>query len=230
MAFFLTTFATAAPPTLQVSGNHLQTTSGCNVLLKGVNVDGLEFSSTGEGPSGGNGGNTLAVAQMAVTGWHSNIIRLPLNQDYWFGCQGANQSNYQNIISGIVSYCSSQGVYVILDLHWSGTSSSATAPCGSGWGGATGQQPMADQNAVTFWSSVAAAYANNSAVLFDLYNEPFDSGNDNISPPVTDTNGYNTWLNGGTLSGASFSTPGMQKLLNAVRTTGANNVCLLGGL
>ena len=90
---------------------------------------------------------------------------------------------------------------------------------------------MADQNAVTFWSSVGAAYANNPAVLFDLYNEPYDPGNDNLGPPVvTDTTGYNTWLNGGTLGGASFSTPGMQKLLNAVRSAGANNVCLLGGL
>src|ERR1019366_4870220 len=151
-----------APPTLQVSGNKLQTGSGCVALLKGVNVDGLEFSSTGEGPPSGNGGNTLTVAQTAVATWKCNIIRLPLNQDYWFGCGGANQANYQGYISSIVNYCSGQNAYVILDLHWSGTSSTASAPCGSGWGNAasTKQQPMADANAVTFWRSVGAAYAN----------------------------------------------------------------------
>ena len=130
LIFFPVSGLMAAPPALQVSGNKLQTSGGCAKLLKGVNVDGLEFSSTGEGPTGGNGGNTLQVAQMAVTGWGCNIIRLPLNQDYWFGCNGANQANYQSIISGIVSYCSGQNVYVILDLHWSGNGNwgSATTP------------------------------------------------------------------------------------------------------
>ena len=178
----------AAPPTLMVSGNQLQANGSC-VFLKGVDQDGLEFSSTGEGPPGGNGGNTLTVSQMAVTGWHCTIIRLPLDQDYWFGCQAANQANYRGYVSSVVNYCAGQNVYVLLDLHWSGQAGTASAPCGTGWGNAKTQQPMADANAVTFWSSVAAAYANNSAVLFDLYNEPYDQGNDNISPPVTDTNG-----------------------------------------
>src|SRR5579871_1348781 len=236
-AFFLSSLTLAAPPALHVSGNKLETASGCSMLLKGVDADGLEFSSTGEGPSGGNGGNTSAMVGEAVTVWKSNIIRLPMNQDYWFGCEGGdtNGTNYRSIVSSVVSVCSNNNAYIILDLHWSGQSSTATTPCGSGWGSAasTKQQPMADANAVTFWSSVAAAYANNPAVIFDLYNEPFDSGNDNISPPVTDSTGYNTWLKGGTLGGASFSTPGMQALLNAVRSagsSGAANVCLLGGL
>ena len=219
----------AAPPQLTVSGNTLLHGGSC-AKLRGVDCDGLEFSNTGEGPPGGNGGNTTTMASEAVTAWHSTIIRLPLNQDFWFGCGGANQANYQGYVSSVVNYCSGQGVYVILDLHWSGESSAASAPCGGGWGNAanTKQQAMADANGVTFWSSVAAAYANNPAVIFDLYNEPYDQGNDN--PGTTDTTGYNTWLKGGTLGGASFSTPGMQALLNAVRATGANNVCLLGGL
>lgn len=234
LVLFSSALALAAPAALHVSGNKLETASGCSMLLKGVDADGLEFSSTGEGPTGGNGGNTSAMVGEAVTVWKSNIIRLPMNQDYWFGCEGGdtNGTNYRSIVSSVVTVCENNNAYVILDLHWSGESSSATTPCGSGWGSAasTKQQPMADANAVTFWSSVAAAYANNSAVLFDLYNEPYDSGNDNISPPVTDTTGYNTWLNGGTLGGASFSTPGMQALLNAVRAAGADNVCLMGGL
>jgi hypothetical protein len=225
----------AAPPALEVSGNKIQTSSGCSILLKGVDVDGLEFSNTGEGPPAGNGGNTVSVAGEAITVWKSNIIRLPMNQDYWFGCEGGdtNGTNYRAIVNSVVTFCANNNAYVILDLHWSGESSTASAPCGTGWGNdaTTKQQPMADANAVTFWSSVAGTYANNSAVLFDLYNEPYDNGNDNVTPaPVTDTAGYNIWLNGGTLSGASFSTPGMQALLNAVRGTSADNVCLMGGL
>ena len=204
------------------------------MLLKGVDLDGLEFSYTDT--NGSWPGTLLSVAQEAVTAWDSNILRVPMNQDYWFGCGDGdtNGTNYRSIVNGIVTWCASNNCYVLLDLHWSGESSTASAPCGAGWGSAatTKQQPMADANAVTFWSSVAGTYANNSAVLFDLYNEPYDLGNDNITPTVTaDAAGYSTWLNGGTLGGASFSTPGMQALLNAVRTNGkADNVCLMGGL
>jgi len=216
----------AAPPLLTVSGNQIVTNTGCATQLKGVDVDGLEFCSTGYGPPSGCGGSTLAVAQEAVGTWKASIIRLPLNQDSWFGCAGVNQANYQALVASIVNYCSSMNAYVILDLHWSGESSTATAPCGAGWGNDNNvaQQYMADQNAVTFWSSVAAAYANNPAVFFDLYNEPFSSnGND-------DSTAWSVWAYGGTGNGASFSTPGMQALLNAVRGAGAQNICLIGGL
>ena len=223
----------AAPPELQVSGNKIQTASGCSILLKGVDLDGLEFSSTDT--SGSWPGTLLSVAQEAVTAWDSNFLRVPMNQDYWFGCGDGdtNGTNYRSIVNGIVTWCASNNVYVLLDLHWSGESSTVTPLCGAGWGSAatTKQQSMADANAATFWSSVAGTYANNPAVLFDLYNEPYDNGKDNITPaPVTDTAGYAIWLSGGTLTGASFSTPGMQALLNAVRGATANNVCLMGGL
>ncbi len=214
----------AQPPVLTVVGNTLSFGGSCTIL-RGVDADGLEFSNTGSG-------QILNMVTEAVGAWKCNIIRLPLNQDYWFGCGDGdtNGTNYQALVASVVNDCSAQGAYAILDLHWSGTSSSATDPCGAGWGNAanTKQQSMADQNAVTFWSSVGGAFANNPAVVFDLYNEPYDSGKDN--PGTTDTAGYNTWLNGGTLNGASFTTPGMQALLNAVRGAGATNVCLMGGL
>ena len=83
---------------------------------------------------------------------HVNIIRLPLNQDFWFGCGGAGAATYTGAVQSIVNFCSQNNVYVLLDLHWSGTSSTSSAPCGSGWGNDsnTKQQPMADANAITF--------------------------------------------------------------------------------
>jgi aryl-phospho-beta-D-glucosidase BglC (GH1 family) len=39
---------------------------------------------------------------------------------------------------------------------------------------ADGQLPMPDQDhSIAFWSSVAQQFKNNSAVIFDLFNEPF---------------------------------------------------------
>lgn len=229
--------------TLYVTGNQLATatSSGCTLRLKGVDIDGLEFSPYGYGPGGssancggftgnstnGCGGDTLAAVTEAITAWHATVIRLPLNQDFWFGNSNAitqiTASQYQSAVSTIVNYCASQNVYVIMDLHWSGTYSGTTPTTpitGAGWGTATGQQVMADANAITFWGSVASQSwtKNNPAVLFDLYNEP------NNLPSWT------VWLNGGSTGGTPAWTPGMQGLLNAVRGAGAKNVCLLGGM
>jgi hypothetical protein len=226
-------FATSAQ--LLVSGNRIMASGGCTIHFNGVHVDGMEYSPVGAGPTGQN---SLNVAQEAVTAWNSTIIRLPLSQDFWFGCTNfknggfaVSAANYQALVTSIVNFCSSQNTYVILDLHWSGTSSVATDPGGctaattaTGWDSATGQQYMADANSVTFWNSVATAFSNNPAVLFDLYNEPYSiSGSDNAAA-------WSVWQRGGTGSGASFSTPGMQTILNTIRGTGANNICLVGGL
>ena len=219
-AGFPLSVALANSDQLHTVGNKILTLSGgCTLRLKGVNVDGMEFDPSGnQGPPGQ--GITATVAE-AVTAWNCNIVRIPMNQDYWFGCGGGGP-NYQILIDEIVSYCQANNAYALLDLHWSGKQTGNTSPCGTGWGNDanTKQQYMPDDNSVTFWSSVAARYANNSAVLFDLYNEPYDySGG-----------GWNIWRNGGTEATYGFHTPGMQLLLTVIRSAGANNVVVAGGL
>ncbi len=216
---------------LHINGNQIVNASGCTVRLHGVNVSGLEYSPTGDG---GTGRPTTTISGVTMTDyvtiiteavqvWHANCIRLPINQDYWFGCtangQTPNQTAYRAMIQAVINYCSNNNVYLDLDLHWSSQASAASAPCGAGWGGSASQQPMPDANAVTLWQSISGVYGNNPAVLFDLYNEPYPT----------------TWAilkNGGTVAGTSgnFTSPGLQAIVNAVRTAGANNICLIGGL
>ncbi|HUO57372.1 MAG TPA: glycoside hydrolase family 5 protein [bacterium] len=214
--FLCASVSLALPPQLHVSGNQIQTDTGCSVRLKGVNVDGLEFDSSGnQGPGIAN------TAAESVTAWGANIVRIPLNQDWWFGCGGGG-ANYQTIVDNVVNFCNANNVYVLLDLHWSGRQTGATDPCGTGWGSdsSTKQQYMPDDNSVTFWTSVATRYANNPSVLFDIYNEPYDY----------DGNGWSIWRDGGTGTSYSFHTPGMQALLSTIRGTGANNVLVVGGV
>ncbi len=203
----------AAPPQLKISGNRIvEASGGCTVILKGVDVDGLEFSNN-DGPS--SGGITASI-NYAINTWKANVIRLPLSQDRW----NTFTWSYRDLVDSIVNLCSENGAYVILDLHWSGEGSP---------GQATKQYSMPDSNSTAFWTSVAARYANNPAVLFDLFNEPFPSSG-------------GTWLNGGTAN-EGFTTPGFKSLLATVRaaaglgtplsnnsTATANNVVIVGGL
>jgi len=201
----------AAPPQLKINGAAVvNASSGCTVRLRGVDIDGLEFGTDVAGATGG----VTGVAAYCISNWKCNVLRIPLSQDRWF----FYPVSYRTLIDNLVNYCSSQNCYVILDLHWSGTASTASNPVtGAGWGTASAQQEMADANAVTFWSNVAARYANNPAVMFDLYNEPYG-----VSASV--------WLNGG--SAGSFNTPGMKALLAAVRGAAGTpkNMVLAGGL
>lgn len=213
--------AWSVSPAIKVSGNRIVTaSSACTVILRGVNIDSLEYSPTWDGTL--TGGVTAAVGE-SIQGWKANIIRIPLSQDFWFGITNSkvgnspvNQTSYRTLVDNIVNVASANNAYVLLDLHWSGTATSITAPGGTGWGQAVSQRSMPDANSVTFWSDVAARYANNPAVLFDLYNEPYSVS-------------WSIWRNGGD-SGFGYQTPGLQALLDTVRATGAHNIVVAGGL
>jgi len=149
-----------------------------------------------------------------MASWNINAVRVPLNEDCWLAINGVDAqyagANYQSAIVNYVNLLNQNGLVAILDLHWN-------AP---GTTSATGQEPMADaDHSPAFWSSVASTFANNSSVIFDLYNEPYS-----IS--------WSCWVNGGTSTscGTSYNIAGMNQLIAAVRSAGANNVVMAGGL
>ena len=79
------------------------------------------------------------------------------------------------------------------------------------------QQPMADlDHAPDFWSSVARAFKNDPALVFDLYNEPHG-----IS--------WECWRDGCMLPGG-WRTAGMQTLVDAVRSSGARQPIIATGM
>jgi len=200
---------------LKVSGNKIVTLSGnCPIFFKGVNIPSMEWMNAPDGPVGSLNG-VLTSTQFMVANWGANIVRVPLNQDRWLGTAcGVTAATYQGYVDAIVNWCNSNNVYVMLDLHWSDT-----GVAGGGSVCTSGQHDMPDNNSSVFWTSVATRYANNPAVLFDLYNEP---------KGITS---WPSWRNGGTAqTDGSYNSPGMQGLLTTVRATGANNVVVAGGL
>lgn len=181
---------------LKVVGNKVVDPSGKAVLLQGVNVDSLEWNPNGDG-------NILYSTWVALTDWNSNAIRLPVNDDIWFG-RGKNgipndPEKYRQLIDSVVKLASTRGAHVILDLH------RFLAP--------------SDAN-VVFWKEAAERYKNNPAVIFELFNEPHG-----IS--------WEVWKNGGMVQEKNkpeWRSPGMQALIDAIRGTGAKNIILAGGL
>jgi hypothetical protein len=87
--------------------------------------------------------------------------------------------------------------------------------------------PMTDaDHAPRFWRSVSASFKHNHRVVFDLYNEPHAIG-------------WSCWRNGcrwpgGDGGDGNYFSPyriaGMQSLVDAVRSTGARQPLMLGGI
>ncbi len=201
--------ATGGPPSLKVAGNRLKTSEGAAVRLEGVNIASLEWKAQGD--------NVLKSVAVAIDDWGANIIRLPLSQDRWFGKakeQNDGGAAYRKLVKQVVDAVAARKCYVILDLHWS--------DCNV-WGQNIGQHCMPDDNSLAFWEAVAPIYANHPAVLFGLYNEPFGVS-------------WEIWRNGGSVTEnigkgkVTYHTPGMQKLVDTIRSKGAKNVIVVGGL
>jgi hypothetical protein len=194
----------ALPPKtaeIKVSGSQLVTASGTDVWLQGVNVPSMEWSAKGE--------NVLRSVKVALEDWKANCIRLPVNDNFWFGRGRAPQTSndqeaYRQLVDQAVKMAAGQGAYVVLDLHL------YHAP---------------EQNAADFWKDAAARYKNNPAVLFDIFNEPTGIG-------------WDVWKNGGAVQTKQkgglppivTQSVGMQGLVDAVRSTGAHNIIIAGGV
>lgn len=216
-----TTTTTTLPSTtglsIQVSGNRLVNGSGATVRLLGVNRSGGEYACV-QGWGFWDGPMDLASVQ-AIKSWRTNAVRVPLNETCWLGINGVSSTysgeNYRAEVERYVNLLVGQGLYPILDLHWTA----------AGTAQATAQQPMPNlDHSVDFWSSVATRFKNNPAVIFDLFNEPYPDSNQNT------TAAWSCWKNGGTCPGVSFQAAGMQRLVDTVRATGAHNVIILSGI
>jgi endoglucanase len=221
---------------IAVSGNHFVNGSGQTVRLLGVDRPGTEYAC--EGGWGYSDGAEDAADAATIAAWHVNAVRIPLNEDCWLGINSPSSdpfygsaAGYQQAIAAYVSDLNADGIYAILDLHW-------TAP---GALIADGQRPMADQHSLGFWSSVAGVFKDNPAVLFDAFNEPYSPAadfSDMSAYPLT----WSCWLNGGCSlpdaadgtdpgsNPATYIAVGMQAIVTAIREAGATQPILLGGL
>lgn len=203
----------AAAPWIGVRGNHLVNGRGDPVRLLGVNRSGTEYAC--QQGYGFFDGPSDAASIRAMRSWHINAVRLPLNETCWLGINGIaprlGGAAYRRTIRTYVTRLERAGLYVILDLH-------LAAP---GRFQANRIIPLPDaDHAPDFWRSVATAYREDRGVLFDLYNEPHDVGwqcwewGCDVVDPVVGT----------------YRAAGMRELVAAVRSTGARQPVLLGGI
>jgi hypothetical protein len=216
-AALISLWAPAASAKLQVKGNHL-VSNGRVVRLLGVNRSGTEymcrdgFGDVFDGPS-----DQKSIDAMRT--WRINAVRLPLNESCWLGLGKLRKwtGHYRRSIVRFVQLLRRNHLYVILDDH-------LTAP---GRRLARYLLPMAAaDHTPAFWRSVGRRFRRTPGVLFDLYNEPHGVS-------------WKCWLRGCRVPRSSpssrrkypaYRAAGMRTLVRAVRSSGARQPVLLGGL
>jgi hypothetical protein len=227
--------SSAAAPRLQLVGNHLvEGRTGQVFVPRGVNWPSFEYAcENGYGYSNPRGPGRVgpdATGAARIARWNINTVRLPLNQDCWLGEDGlpafGNASGYRAAVRRWVSTLHRAGLAVVLDLHWSGPAGVAS----------DGQRPMADDRSDDFWRSVARAFKKDRSLIYDVFNEPYGHSGDSgliIELP------WDCWRSGGCkvprarlfqpFDGTTFTTIGMQSLVDAIRSTGARQPIMLSG-
>ena len=227
--------AQAAAPRLKVVGDELvDGRTGFAFVPRGVNWPSFEYAChNGYGYANSANASTVgpdAAGAAVIKSWQVNTVRLPLNQDCWLGEDGlprfGRASGYRAAVRRWVATLHRAGMVVILDLHWSG-------PAGVI---ADGQRAMADERSDDFWRSVARVFKKDRAMIFDVFNEPYERyGTTGLVFDLT----WNCWRGGGCnaprphlfqpLDGTTFATIGMQAMVEAIRSTGARQPIMLTG-
>ncbi|MFD7811752.1 cellulose binding domain-containing protein [Streptomyces sp. NPDC059785] len=219
--------ATGEPPALSVSGNRLVDASGATRRMLGVNRSGGEFMCV-QG-YGIFDGPVDDAAIEAIADWKANTVRIPLNEECWLGLSNIKAeyggADYISAIKDLVARVEAHGMTPVVELHWSyGQYTGNSAGCSDVH--ASCQKPMPDaQYTPSFWTSVASTFKGDAAVVFDLFNEPYPD-----RATSTATQAWQCWRDGGTCPGIGYEVAGMQDLVDAVRSTGARNLILAGGI
>ena len=204
-------------PALHVAGNHIVTAAGNAVQLRGVNRPGPEYAAVeGDGIFDGPTNDDVSIAAMKA--WGINSVRIPLNEDSWLGINNVdpayNGAPYRAAIVDYVHRLNANGIIAIPNLHFSAPG--GTVP--------DDQSPMADEDhSPAFWQSVASTFKGNPSVILDVFNEPYPDNNNDT------TAAWSCVLNGGTCSGVSYQTAGMQQLVDVIRATGATQPLMIAG-
>ncbi len=216
--------ATWAPQTLRVSnlvltaarwgdvvrGPDIVAPSGAKVIWHGINSN----------PAWTIPGTVDAIH--AAT--RADVIRVPVFEEQWLPYFKLEYTpGYRQQIINEVNAVTRDGMTAIVLLTSAGHDDPNFDLGYSGTG-----QLAPDQQSIVFWRDAASLWANNPNVVFELFNEPQMRASD---PELGGRTGAQVWRDGGkvTAAGATWTAPGMQQLLDRVRSRGAWNPVLIDG-
>ncbi len=214
-------------PTLAVVNGRLVDGAGNAVQLRGTNRAVFEsrcvYDSTGvaDGP-------TDQASINAMLSWKINVVRVTINEDCWLGINGlpadGNAAGYRQAVLSYIGLLRRNGLYAmpVVEVDAPGTQK------------ATSIEYMPDAGHMpTLWHQLASSLRSDHGVVFDPVTEVAMASWNNPHPNPAGQ--WNCWLHGCTLDSIypgqpRFLAAGSQTLVNSIRSAGATQPIVLGGL
>lgn len=156
-------------PALRTLGNRIVKSEALSpVRLRGINRSGLEYAAA-DGPGFFTNAGFSQREFDAIAAWGGNVIRLPFNQARVLDPE--HSTEYLETIDRVISLAAERDNYTLLDLQWL----DAESRRGSLVSGEPNLvPPLPNPASLEVWSKLAYRYCQETAVLYDLFNEPHD--------------------------------------------------------
>ena len=161
-------------PWLRASGNLITNITGDPILLRGVNLLGLD--SAAPDPQRGFAVGAAITPEVidAILSWGANAIRVAINRERVLsGAGGWSSQDYLSDLDGIIQQAAQGGAYTLLSLRRlddAGVFGTRTGPNGQRISNFIAPQPGFEH--FDMWRILGERYAQEPAVLFDLYTAP----------------------------------------------------------
>ncbi|MBI5550395.1 MAG: glycoside hydrolase family 5 protein [Desulfobacterales bacterium] len=187
----------AETPWLHVEGNKIKDPAGNTVILRGISLIDLGAQ---EAWYGGVNAVIDRVTNKSDTqgnspGWYPKILRLtitPPDYDPPRTFTPGSDDYYNSLLRPVVNYCKQKDVYAIIDLHYVDD--------------ITKNVSYVDR----FWSYMAPKFANDSHVMFEIFNEPINTTASTDDQKWAEVKSY------------------MQRWTNTIRAAAPKNLVLVG--
>jgi hypothetical protein len=186
------------PSRLYVQGNKIINEDGNDVVLRGVSLIDVGFQQDWDG------GATNMINRLTdpndtncgSVGWYTNVIRIPVvppdKVSGWPHPFDPDNTDLYDLLRTVVDYCASKDVYAIIDWHDIDDMNSAR---------------IAEAN--EFWAYMAPLFADDTHVMFELFNEPINN----------DGTDEENW---------AAVKAGMETLIDTIRTYAPNTLLFVG--
>jgi uncharacterized protein (TIGR03437 family) len=194
-------------PPFRVQGPALMDSTNTGFLMRGVQMSGLNVANPSPVDAAAVAAMTPLTFRLIQQRWNTNAVRIPVSTALW----RRDGQDYLNRIAAVVKSANREHLLVVL-AAFEDLASGAQNPTG-----------LPSSDTVEFWKACAAFLKDTPGLIFDVFNQPSALNIPGSSPGQHRPDDWNFWLNGGVLADGQQSV-GMQALVDAIRSTGAQQV------